>query len=767
MRTRILSIITLLLMATTISAGPVSKQKAQSHAYNFMAKNGMKIKTAPAHIARKANGEAAYYVYNAADSKGFVIISGDDRTDAVLGYVDQGEFNPASIPENMRVWLEGYRNELEDADAESAYAPETSREDIPVLMTTLWNQNDPYNRLCPEYQGSPTYTGCVSTALAQIMKYYNYPNSLSQPLPGYQPANYSTYTSRYWTNFSPNGMPDTTFVYNDMRNYYTGSESDKSKDAVALLMQYISYAAQTNYGTNISTASVGSPVNVLRNYFDYDASVRLVARSSYSATQWDELIYAEMAAKRPVIISGSSDNGNGHQFVCDGYQNGLYHFNWGWGGYCNGYFRLTALTPKGSGIGGTSNVASGYNQGVMAVIGIQPNTHETVEEETAPVCTAFYQDEEYIHLTLAGFQPQTINYAFGIGYYEEDGTLVPISHAVFNGLRNGISTSYTFANSTVEFFCREKGRTYKIVPIYAIVDNGVVGVAPAGTVWKSFAPYSVYITFLIDADGNIFMDRYPHTDVTVSELTIEGPMTAKAQAKVKITLHNNGDEFSDNVALYVAAPGCIPMLADGGNEVVGAGDNQDIDFYFTPTREGTYTIYAVYGKEGHIIKQATIEIVGTARTTLLALGADGVTQQELEDGKTKFTFPVVNIGGALFSGSIYFDLYRIIGTSFVREISQEVEQEIQPMNSAYVEAIFDYLQAGNYQIKLANETPGGAKKDFATYNFTIEAKEAGVRSITMTEGTDNVPYYTTGGIQQQEPTNAGIYIHQGKKEIIK
>jgi len=131
---------------------------------------------------------------------------------------------------------------------------------------------------------------------------------------------------------------------------------------------------------------------------------------------------------------------------------------------------------------------------------------------------------------------------------------------------------------------------------------------------------------------------------------------------------------------------------------------------------------------------------------------------------------VRNVGGARFNGTIFADLYRVIGSTSVREVSQETEQDILPGQTVEITLEYDYLSAGKYQIRLANETPGGAKNNgFATYDFTIEEKEEqsedGVRSVTFTGS--NAPYYTTGGMQQQEPTGAGLYIHNGKKELHK
>jgi len=769
MEKRFLSIFMTMLMVLTVSAGPVNSQLAQKHARNFLEKKGLQLKSLPAHVVKKANGDAAFYVYNSADKKGFVIISGDDRTDTVLGYVDQGEFNAEDMPENMRAWLEGYKLEMEAADEAAAPALEDeapARENVPTLMSTLWDQRDPYNRLTPLYNGIRTYTGCVATAMAQIMKYYNYPERVSKPIPGYQPQGYSAYSSYYWNDLHVEGLPDTTFVYDKMHNYYTGSETGSSKDAVALLMQYAGYAVKMNYSISSSTASVGSPLFALKEFFNYDGKMHLVARTNFSAAQWDELIYAEMAAKRPVLMSGMATDGSGHEFICDGYKDGLYHFNWGWGGYCDGFFKLSALSPNGSGVGGSTDMASGYNIDVKAVIGIQPNTNDGVKAEETPVCTNFSYDGTSLRITIAAYHMEPIRYAFSAGYYDDNGTLVNISSTIAE-LSDGKIGATTLDNSLISNKLNIPGKTYVLVPVYTILHEGEPTPAPDAE-WKSFAPYGVYISYTVDSNGQIAVERFPKADLQVKGVSTSGSMQAKSRMQVVVTLHNGGDEFNDEVALYVAAPGCIPLLTDRENQIVASGSDKEVTFAFTPKREGTYTLYTVQGAEGYILNSQEVEVTGTAISTILAMSLNDVSLVEKNDSLF-ITMPVMNVGAASFNGTITLELHQVMGRSTNRIQAYETQQSIDRWQTAHIMAEYDNLPAGDYRLYVYYDPLGGQKIMMGQYNFTIEPKqeqeESGVRAA-MTDAS-SAPYYTTGGVQQQEPSAAGLYIHNGKKELIK
>lgn len=339
---------------------------------------------------RLANG---LYVFNVSNDGGFVIVSNDDRTVPVLGFGDNSNIDPANMPDNMRAWLQGYADEIawlnEHASATpgAAKAPRrtkaTTKDPIDKLLTTTWNQGAPYNNKTPYYgisggnyvfstDQTPTNitwdhcaTGCVATAMAQVMNYHKWPQNSLPEIPGYRWANY---------NATISGLPAIEFEWN-LNNTYASNATGNSANAVATLMQYCGWSVQMNYGPS-SGSNTDKVAYALKQYFDYKNTTQFVSRSLYSYDNWVALIYHELANRRPVVYGGMS-SGGGHEFVCDGYiyQSGTdyFHINWGWGGLSDEYYVLSALNPYSQGIGGSSS-NDGFHYGQDAVIGIQPST---------------------------------------------------------------------------------------------------------------------------------------------------------------------------------------------------------------------------------------------------------------------------------------------------------------------------------------------------------------------------------------------------------
>ena len=358
-------------------ANPISREQALQNARDFFAAKG---KTLPERSFRHApvkNGvltvEANYFVFNVGDDQGFVIAAGDDCVPAILGYADRGTFAGDSLPANVKWWLDGYSDAIGRLQASGQQAPRRAptHAAIPALLTCQWNQDYPYNMYCPQFfdTGETCVTGCVATAMAQIMYYHRVRSvrSVQADIPGY--------TCRTnWENYGKmtvQGIPKNSPIdWNDMTDTYDNASTDAAKRAVANLMKYCGVSVKMDYSPSASGASSSYVVTALKNYFGYDAGTHYVWRSSYSDDAWDELIYNELANGRPVHYSGQGSEG-GHAFVCDGYDGGgYYHINWGWGGYCDANFLLSDLTPPGFGIGGSGG---GFNADQGAIIGAKPD----------------------------------------------------------------------------------------------------------------------------------------------------------------------------------------------------------------------------------------------------------------------------------------------------------------------------------------------------------------------------------------------------------
>lgn len=281
-----------------------------------------------------SSSSPSYYVFNASDGHGFVIISADDSTQPVLGYSFENSFLPESVPTAMTWVMDGIANEIKHASRtqtplSASERRKMARAAVPmaqgevVLATPEWSQEAPFNSMVP---GRPL-TGCVGTAMAAIMKYHSFPVRGTGSFDGV------SFDVEYdWANMRTD-------------NYRKGY-SQAEADAVATLVWHAAKSIDTKFGMSGSSAYEVRVPAALSNYFGYDPGVSYKKRSDVSTQQaWDNIVINEIKAGRPVLYCGQ-DVTVGHAFICDGYNDrGYMHFNWGWGGAANGFFLTTALNP--------------------------------------------------------------------------------------------------------------------------------------------------------------------------------------------------------------------------------------------------------------------------------------------------------------------------------------------------------------------------------------------------------------------------------------
>lgn len=341
-----------------------------------------------------------FYILTAVDTVGFVIVSADDQATPILGYSMENSFEVQNMPPNLKDWLMGYEQAIQAADAyrcsdeirnewgrllAGEALPTRSITSVSPLLTTNWDQGFPYNLSCPyDYdENDYTVTGCVATAMAQVMKYWEHPQIGTGS---------HTYTHPIYGTLSANF--ESAFAWNEMLNNYSAASSYTMMQASAIstLMYMCGVSVDMNYGvesqngssaittaaallgTNPLSQTYPSAENALRTFFDYSSNLTGVAKSDYSNSQWISILKNELDSGRVILYSGSG-SGGGHAFVCDGYSNNnTFHFNWGWSGYCNGYFSLSSLTP---GSGGTGSGSGDYSYSQQAVVGITPENQST------------------------------------------------------------------------------------------------------------------------------------------------------------------------------------------------------------------------------------------------------------------------------------------------------------------------------------------------------------------------------------------------------
>lgn len=369
-------------------AGPRSFQQAQAIAERQAALQGIIMDQQQVSKARKQyllNGSSSsetatsYYIFDNGADKGFTIVSGDDELPEIVGYSAHGNSENLMKTEGCAAFLKAYQKFVAaftqgDAKARKILAEQRALKADgryqqpkiePLLGVIAWNQNTPYNKMCPIYKGSSlSATGCVATAMAQVMMYYKYPKELKATIPAY-----TTATNKLKVNAISEGEK---YDWDNMLPTYTEGEYNTTQaDAVAKLMFHCGAAVQMDYGP--SSGALVRPED-MSTYFGYDADLlQEVYRSVYTLAEWKKILDRELEAKRPILYGGARSYERGHQFVCDGSDGeGLYHINWGWSGVSDGYFDITLLDPDVPGTGaGTS--ADGYNRDCSVIIGIAPD----------------------------------------------------------------------------------------------------------------------------------------------------------------------------------------------------------------------------------------------------------------------------------------------------------------------------------------------------------------------------------------------------------
>jgi len=316
------------------------------------------------------DGRIVYYAMSFA-SGGWVIVASDDAVVPVIAYSFEGIYSREGQPPQFVAWMEGYARQINRAvdqgleateEVEAAWGRLSSTDPVTLngspeslgiapMLTSTWNQGNPYNFLCPADPAGPgghVYSGCVATAMAQVLYYYRWPVTGSGEH-CYNPSGYPQQCADF---------ANTTYLWNEMLN------STGTKDtAMALIQWHCGIAVDMMYGAGGSGAYSEDAANALRTYFKYHQNTELLYKDNFTEEQWASILIDNLEAGRPMYYHGFGSGG--HAFNVDGYQGDDYfHFNWGWGGSYNGYFYLNNLNPGGS----------NFTIGQGAIVNIYPDT---------------------------------------------------------------------------------------------------------------------------------------------------------------------------------------------------------------------------------------------------------------------------------------------------------------------------------------------------------------------------------------------------------
>ena len=635
-----------LLTMLTAGAASVSEREALLKAKAFVSERGLSTAlpslrlAAKSHRARTAATASDYYVFNIGSNDGFVIVSGDDRTEAILGYADSGNIADGDMPEALKYFLDGYSQQMAWLDSQEASlqhgamkATAAARTPIKPLVKTKWNQGSPYNLYCPTMTNANgeeehTVTGCVATAMAQLMYFTQWPTSATTTIPAYTTKS---------NGLTVAALPATTFSWGDMSLTYNSDDTGMAAEAVATLMQYCGAALQMDYGLSANGGSSAYNVSIaytLREHFGYAATTRLEQRRHYSYAEWVALIYGELAAGRPVGLGGQSAGG-GHSFVCDGYDSGDYfHINWGWGGKSDGYFRLSALNPYEQGIGGSSTL-DGFSFSQDAVVGIArgdgttPPTSMTLELirfgssdfSGSKTYTRQSGSDAFTGLTLylhlCNYSLITDTYDYAVQMIDESGTIVQTLAESYGHTQN-FNTDWVADLSNLSTNAGLTNGTYTIR-----VMSRVSGAAE----WQeSFGNNAQQLTAVVSGNTMTVTPRVVVNALpTYNSLTVSGNLTQGYEQEVSVSVKGGAADYHGNLLLYVNGKRTMGKQVD-----IPAGEDASVSFSFIPSTSGTVSlkVYAqstMIGESSVVIAQsdATDGVALTFATNIDNLTADG------------------------------------------------------------------------------------------------------------------------------------------------
>ena len=549
--------------------------------------------------ALSVDSTALFYVYNISDNQGFIIVSGDDATKPILAYSDESQFPAENIPSHVKYWLDFYKEEINSVRNSTSNATTTALQMKsaaatvvvqPLLGNLKWDQSGPYNLLCPfsVANNARAVTGCVATAMSQLMKYYQW------PVKGTGSFSYTDGTNGTLSaNFG-----NTSYDWNNMLSAYgTISSTPQQDTAVATLMYQCGVSVSMTYSPASSSAQLSAAASALKNYFGYDTDLNIYTRNFYTTTDWKNLIKPELNAARPVLYGGST-NTEGHAFVVDGYDsNDLFHINWGWSGYYNGYFELSLLNPAPSGSIGSTG---GFSQDQQLITGIQKP--DAVTGTTYPI----YMYSAGLATSKSSIQnisASSFNVTFGFLNYGISGFSGKVAIALY---KDGVFQKTLSASNA-----------FVLNPNYGSASFGLSGLSLAGLASGTYKAYCVYEASSASSwtiiNGSNQLNDYLNivisgTSANLSKpvfaplltltqaVTLTGNVYQNKVATFNVTVQNTGTEFNSNmgIKIYSTSNSSVNQYINYGVVVVGAGETKNFTFRGAVTvNPGTYYAVAV------------------------------------------------------------------------------------------------------------------------------------------------------------------------------
>ena len=639
---KVLMTIVSLFVIVQIFANPVTADQARQKAAQFLSSrvaNKARAKMPASSDIRIAStgSDDSYYIFNIGAEDGFVIVSGEDQTEEIIGFSDSGHIDLATMPEEMKAWMQNYADEIKWLRENSTHlvkgAPRKANPTITLDENRLayWHQHAPFDGKCPEVDGKPTIAGCVPVALAQMMYYFKKPLKTICEIPS------------HIDGIAP--IPaGTVLEWDKMTNLPEEMSEPDQQEAVSELLIACGLAVAANYKqktTGPATSADGHTVPyAMAKYFGYNPSMEYLDRNNYSNDEWNWLVYNELSKGRPVFYGGNRQGG-AHMFLLYGYENGLYKVNWGWGkNVQNGFFRLS--------IADTYVPMEGYNGEFIKynfyqgfIVGVNPSDGSseyharlttTGMEKFEPIeLSRSMSDDAFptftIEFTSSNLNPVEIPFDLGYALYDNYGVLVGDAVWARTNVAFPEHTQLNYTN-TVEIKSDLPDGVYRLCPVSR--EHGET------EVMDNYAAYYHYYLELEVQANHLFVKAHNTDDVQLNVKSfdvLEGLVQKMTlQLSLEATLENQSEiPYTGDLKLSMLDSDNNDYVLASTQITIDPGESKEVELSFVPHQEGDYNV-RLLDKNNHVLAEAPVHVGHAQKLTVTNYSIENLS----EDGKTHY-----------------------------------------------------------------------------------------------------------------------------------
>lgn len=824
---RFYAILTVLSLTTGLMASPISKKAAANIAKDFFAQKATNSTNSINGKAAETSVNMAYesdelYVFNG--NSGFVVVSSDDQTTPVLGWADGEQFDAQKVNPATKMWLESYKEQIQALKDNGALQTITLSNYAPVapIVPFKWGQSEPYNKFLPIDKNTKqrSIAGCPAISLAQVMATLKYPNAaMLRGIPAQ--SMYEGNDNQRELIQQLEALPATTFDWTKMKEKFDPEDKTDAPNEVAKLIKYAGYAQGITYTSEWSSGWDAAAFEAARLYFGYN-EVKLLPRNTCAYSDFEKVIYDELKEGRPVIYTASSLNVKkselgGHSFIVDGYNQGYYHINWGWNGDSDGYFVLSVLNSQESGEKG-AKVANGYNIIAKVLYGFKkPTTVDPADGvNILGISGVDLMDKEttnlgWIELTRSSDEEDFPAFIEGVQFDKEISPYIDKEYDIAWNLYDVVKKEYVFTEPKVRllesvFLSGERRRMQFNVTIPNDVEDGDYQVhwlfrdckgEKNTDKWYPCLLSDVYCAELTVKGNKMTVwpsfDEYTRAgDTKINSVTIDGEGKVYQTVTLKFNATNYSNSQSKPIYLWASNDGKKYTLCSGTGMNIDKKMSGDFYLTFSPETAGLWYIALLdrytgdYNPNDNFLSEEQSEII--VKGTSLSYKVTNIEEDDDDDEDDNEEWLLNNsvLGQYMMNTSdkapctktMYIILKEYNDETGKYEYStdpndkfnKKVVCDFEKDEPVYGEFSFpDLKEKVSYQLSVGELVNGEVEAIYdypSTYVYKSQGPSA-VSNVKAAEGkTTNIYFDLSGRRIEGKPTQKGLYIHDGKVEVV-